>query len=387
MNAGADVAVVGAGVVGLSIAYYLARAGADVILIEKGALAAGASGDNLGQLSVLDREEPAELRWTRESLALYREIAEEEGVETELLQSGGLLLFRSEEQKRLGLELMERQSARGIPVSYLDVDDIRTIEPYFSGGDAVGGLHCPWEGSIMPLKILSGLTEAIKRRGARVHYRTEVTDFETRGDSVTKLHTTGGTIEVRSVVLATGSWTAELCDKLGVEVPVHYHRGTALVTVPVPRYIRTVIVSGGFLLNRPITGRVVGLGVAQHLNGSIIIGQASETSLDYDRSLTVEGVYETIRNFLVYFPSLRDLEFIRVWAGNTTYTEDGFPVYGYSSTFSNLFFAAGLKGAFSTALGAGRMAAGLIEAGRDSTELMTMQPERGKRVYGKYNQL
>jgi glycine/D-amino acid oxidase-like deaminating enzyme len=391
MRKGTGTLVIGAGIAGLSIAYYLARAGEKVRVLDRGYLGTGASGDNLGQLSLLDRHEAVQFAWSLESMALYQALEEEEGVQTELCRCGGLLLLGSEEQKKIALTLMDTHLGRGVPVRYLDRDEIREVEPHFANPSILGALHCGWEGTIMPLKVVSGLIEAAERRGVRFSFRNEVKAFVRTGSRVKGVQTQEGLFEADRIILATGSWTRALCEPLGLDVPVYYHKGSALVTSPVPRYIRSVIVSGGFLLNRKIRGRVTGLGVAQHQNGSILIGQSTEPGNSYDRSLSVEGVEEMVRNFLAYFPDLHFLEIIRAWAGNTTYTTDGQPVYGFSERFSNLFIAAGLKGAFSTAPGAGKMAAELLAGNKEDVlkswkiklaDFERMGPERSKEDNG-----
>lgn len=366
MKRHAEVVVVGAGVVGLSVAYHLAVRGRRVLLLDACAPGCGASGGNLGQISVMDREPAIQLAWTNETLSLYRRLEEEEGLDFEANYSGGLLLFCSAEQKEQGLALMERQRGRGVPIEPVEGSALKGIEPHLDADRLLGALYSSREGSIMPLKVVSGLTEASRRHGVGICAPCRVTGFRVGSGRVKSVVTKKEEIETDCVVLAAGAWSREVAAFLGMELPVYYHKGTALVTRPVPPLVRTVVVSGGFLTNRPLTNRIVGLGVAQHPNGSLIIGQATEPGRDYKRDLSVEGVYETIRNFLRYFPDLGSLEIIRSWAANTTFTPDGLPVFGFSPEFDNLFVASGLKGAFSTAPAAGNMAAAMICRGGGS---------------------
>ncbi len=385
MRWGRGTIVVGAGVVGLSAAYYLAALGEMVTVLDRGFPGTGASGDNLGQLSLMDRDERMQFSWCMESIALYRELEEEEGIDTERNECGGLLLLGTEEQREIALSLVHSHQKRGLQVGFLDTKGIKDIEPHFDAPSLLGALYCPREGSIMPLKTLNGLTEAARRRGVSFRFRTEVTALALAGDRVLGVHTRGGMLEADRVLVAAGAWTGILAGSAGMEIPLSYHKGAALVTAPVPPCINSVVVSGGFLLKRKIERRVTGLGIAQHRNGSLLIGQATERGNNFDRSLSPEGIREIIINFLSHFPGLKELEVLRAWAGNTPYTNDGAPIFGYSERFSNLFFAAGLKGAFSTALGAGKMAAQMITGdtdaalqsrGIDSRDLEAMEPER-----------
>jgi glycine/D-amino acid oxidase-like deaminating enzyme len=165
MRWGRGTIVVGAGVVGLSAAYYLAALGEMVTVLDRGFPGTGASGDNLGQLSLMDRDERMQFSWCMESIALYRELEEEEGIDTERNECGGLLLLGTEEQREIALSLVHSHQKRGLQVGFLDTKGIKDIEPHFDAPSLLGALYCPREGSIMPLKTLNGLTEAARRRG------------------------------------------------------------------------------------------------------------------------------------------------------------------------------------------------------------------------------
>ncbi len=372
----ADAVVIGAGVVGVSIAYFLAEAGIDTVLLEKGELGSGASGVNLGQISVIDRDTPIQLRWVRESMDVYKSLAKNEKVDFELDQCGGLLLLKNKAEEKRALQLVKLQKSRGTDLYYIRGKEIIRKEPLLDTKNILGAVYAPDEGTLEPLKVTLGLAELARRRGAKIFINSGVEDFVFNSGKVEALRTSRGTIKARTFVLAAGSWTRELGKKLGLRIPVYYHRGTAMVTSPRPRCINNVVVSGGFLVNKPVQKRAVGLAVAQHMNGSILLAQATEESGDYSRNVSAEGIRGIAANFLTYFPGLSGMDIIRAWAGNTPYTKDGNAVFGFSRKIPNLFIAAGLKGAFSTAPAAGRMVSEIIHRGKEIPDMAGLSPDR-----------
>jgi D-hydroxyproline dehydrogenase subunit beta len=309
-------------------------------------------------------------------LEFYDTQQKNNGFDFEYEQSGGLLILKSEEEKKSALELVGRQKKRSLELFYISTGEVQRIEPYFENDNISGAVYCPEEGRIEPFKVLTEIMSLLNQRGVKIIPRTEVSSFSIERGHIREVHTSNGSVKAEKVVLATGSWTREMAKKMGIDVPVFYHRGMAFVTIPVERCINNVIVSGGFLLKKKMPKKTVGLAVAQHSNGSIIIGQANDEGIQYSRDVSLRGILGIAHNFQKYFPSLRNLDVLRSWAGNTTYTEDGRCAFGYSSKIGNLFIAAGLKGAFSSALGAGRMAADIIYSGKYFPQIENLNPER-----------
>ena len=288
----------------------------------------------------------------------------------------GLLLVKNEAEKKKALELIGLQRSRGVDLVFLKKGEIAEKEPFFKNNAVLGAVYCREEGILEPLKVTLSMAGRARDRGVRILTRTGVTGFILDRGRVEGVRTAACDIRADTVVIATGAWTRELGHMIGLDIPVFYHRGTALVTAPQPKCINNVVVSGGFLVNGPIRKRAIGLAVAQHRNGSIIIGQATEESSDYSRAVTPEGLEETAENFLRYFPSLEKMDIIRAWAGNTPYTGDNRSVFGFSGRYPNVFIAAGLKGAFSTAPAAGRMAALMIGREKLFPETADLSPDR-----------
>lgn len=367
--------IIGAGIIGLSLAYFLVDKGKDVVILEKNKLLSGASGANLGQISLMDREPKVHLEWAIENNEILKHLMKKPYFNFEYNQSGGILVLTNEKEKTEAKKLIERQKSRGLDIDLIEGEDILEIEPNLNYQATKGVLYTPREGRLNPLKLTFQLAEKIANKGGNILTETEVTDFKKQKGVIKGVVTRKGIINAETVILATGAWTRELGKKLGLQLPIDYHRGSVVVTSPVSRYIENVVVSAGFLVPGAFKEQVIGMALAQHENGSIIIGQASEKRESYSREVSFSGIKGVANKVTNYFDILNDVNIIRSWSGNTPFTEDNLPIFGFSEKFENLFIAAGLKGAFSTALSAGKLAAKMIKAGHNFSKIEAFTPE------------
>src|SRR5262245_60119536 len=272
------IVVVGGGVVGVCAAYYLAKRGLPVTLVEKGDIAAGSSYGNAGLIVpshsvplaapgalqqglrwLLDPESPFYIRprpsrdlvrWllrfrracTEEhvrraipiihrlslaSLDLYRQLAALPGLEFGFHQDGVLAVFRTASGLAHGRHEAAVLEAAGIGAKIVDGEGARALEPALRG-DIAGGIHFPDDGHVTPDCFVRGLARVAEGLGARISTGTEVLGFATRGRAITAVETTRGDLAADQVVLAAGSWSADLARGLGVDVPLQPAQGYSI---------------------------------------------------------------------------------------------------------------------------------------------------------------
>lgn len=367
--------IIGAGIIGLSLAFFLVDKGKEVVILEKNKLLSGASGVNLGQISLMDREPKVHLEWAIENNEILKHLMNKPNFDFEYNQTGGILVLTNEEEKTAAKKLIDRQKSRGLDIDLIEGEDILEIEPNLNYQATKGVLYTSREGRLNPLKLTFQLAEKIVNKGGNILTETEVTDFKKQKGVINEVVTRKGIINAETVILATGAWTRQLGKKLGLQLPIDYHRGSVVVTSPVSSYIENVVVSAGFLIPGTFKEQVIGMALAQHENGSIIIGQASEKRAGYSREVSFSGIKGVANKVTNYFNILNEVNIIRSWSGNTPFTEDNLPIFGFSEKFENLFIAAGLKGAFSTALSAGKLAARMIKAGHNFSKIEVFTPK------------
>jgi sarcosine oxidase subunit beta len=372
----ADIVVIGGGVVGCSIAYHLAKAGASPVLLEKNEIASAASGGNSGQISITDREPGTQLDWSLHSLDLYREYEQRCEFVTDVEETGGLTVMKSQDEIDKTMHLVHSHKAAGIEIQMLHGREVLEKEPLINPDSVCGAIWCAREGRLNPMSITYGFADRAAQMGATIHTGTTVTGFETARGQISAVKTNKGTISVGTVIMATAAWTAQLCSRLLLEYPIGYNRASALICQPIPQCIRGPVVPGSFLAGEHIADSWVGIAVTQHKNGSILLGQSNRSMQDYNTGIAYDEPVRIAATFARYFPSLPYLQAIRMWSSVTPFMPDEMPLFGYSGVYRNLFMAAGLKGAFTTAPAAGESAAQIITTGKSIIDCAKYSPAR-----------
>ena len=321
--AGADVIVIGGGATGLSAAWWMARDGADVLVLDKGLVAWEASGRNGGgcshHFSPLFREE--QRLWPLMDGLL--------GYPTEY-QPRRIRIARSEEQWRL-YQLGPRNAAhQGFRTDVLDGKQIAELVP-LAGPDCYAGHLYHWGGHANPHRTVQAYAWALQDHGGRVLQHTAVEGFETAGGRVTGVVTDRGTFACRRLVIAAGPQTKRLSAMLGTAVPMVAARAEMVVTEPLP-----LMPIGG------VDGN--GLYGRQTLRGNLAYGGGPHEWLDVDtnavppRSSTplMQNIAKRLAELL---PRAGHARLIRSWAGIVENTPDGRPVIDVLPTAPNVVVA------------------------------------------------
>jgi sarcosine oxidase subunit beta len=204
MPRSAEVVVIGAGVVGTSIAYHLARRGCtDVVVLERNRIAQGASGDGAGgfrqQFSTA-----VNVQMTRLSLPYFLEARERLGLDIELRQQGYLFLIEEEATAAEFRTNMAMQRALGAPVRWVEPQEVAAIVPGIRTDGLIGGTYCPEDGWARPPLVATGFARQAERLGVRVFEGCPVTGIAVEGGAVRGVRTLHGRIDAPVVVDAAG---------------------------------------------------------------------------------------------------------------------------------------------------------------------------------------
>jgi len=329
----ADVVVIGAGVVGLTIAWRAAQAGMQVTLLDAEAPGAGASSVAAGMLAPVTEADFGEAELVALNVEAARgyprfvaEIEDATGMQTGYRACGTLAVATDRDE----LEILERlhglQSSLGLAAQRLTPREARTLEPGLAPRVA-GGVHAPDDHQVTPRAVLSALVAAFEQEGGTLRSGERVAGIDTAGDRVSGIaFESGERIECAAAVIAAGCWSGQIA---GIsQYPVRPVKGQILRL-------------GGPADESPLrcVVRTPEVYVVPRANGRVVVGATVEEQ-GFDRSVTAGGVLELLRRAYEVVPQIAELELIETAAGLRPTTPDGGPLIGPGDT-DGLLWASG----------------------------------------------
>jgi glycine/D-amino acid oxidase-like deaminating enzyme len=342
----AETTIIGAGIVGVATALYLARAGHDVVLLDRGAPNAGASGGNAGslhaQLLSFDHgpkavgraaRTAATLALQKASIDLWRRLERETGASFEMTITGGLMVAETERQLRFLAEKAAVERRSGIDTTLIGASDLRRLEPALAD-DLCGAALCSHEGKINPLIATDALLGAARHLGLRVYSGTAVHAIESLSPGF-RVGTSAGALRCRRIVNAAGAWSGQIAALARLDIPVHGAPLQMIVTEAAAPYVTRLIAHA----DRHLT-------LKQAHNGNFIIGGGWTAELDpvHDSPRpTRESLEGNLWVAQRVVPSLRKLHVLRSWAAMNI-DIDGAPILGEDPRLPGLFHAVGANG-------------------------------------------
>ncbi len=357
-----DVIVLGGGLMGSSAAFFLARRGARVRLIERGAIGAGATVASFGNIRRTGRYLP-QLPLAHRSRALWGEAERLLGRDVEFRATGHVRLIFDDN----GLADMRRfaQDARpwGLELEELTATDLRRRFPGLSP-QAIGASFSPQDGSANPRLVAPAFAEAAARLGAEVLPHTTVQGVAATGNGFT-IHTSRGRFDAPVLLNCAGAWGRQIAEQFGETVPLTTHGPQMGVTEPLPHRILPVVGiwsrDHGAYLRQVERGNIVFGGGVQRVP---VAPEPGHAHVDPSR------LAEQLRAVTRLVPALRDVAVIRQWSGCEGYVADDLPVMGPSATMPGLYHAFGFCGhGFQLGPGVGDAMAELVTTGRCETPL------------------
>ena len=350
----ANVVVIGGGVAGAAITYFLTRKNVEVILVEKGAIASGTSGRCEGDVLICDKEPGFDSRLGKLSQDLFPQIAQELDYDIGWTQKGSLLAIENEEEMEVAKTFCARLAAEGLPVRILDRHEVREVEPHLAE-DIVGGMETDGDGSLYPMGLVYGLVSDAKKRGAQILSHNAVLDIKRdRKGSIARVITQQEEIITRQVVNAAGIWAPFIGKMVGLDIPIRPRQGQMLVserTFPVgPHkvmefgYMMAKFEGGSYTRN--VTPEMEKFGVALVFEPTeaqnFLIG-SSRRFVGEDTSCDVEVLRAMAQRAIRFFPVIKDINIIRSYAGLRPYTPDHLPIVSETEV-PGFYVAAGHEG-------------------------------------------
>jgi glycine/D-amino acid oxidase-like deaminating enzyme len=374
-----DVLIIGAGVVGAAAAYYAARAGLSVTVVDRGPVAGGTTGAGEGNILVSDKEPGPELVLALLSAGLWRDLAADLGADLiEYETKGGLVVAETDGGLAALGDLAARQRAAGVAAT--PVTDPGGHEPQLTSGLA-GGMFYPQDAQVQPMLAAAHLLRVARERyGVRVATGVTVTGMlPGPGGRVTGVRTGGGDMAAGAVVNAAGTWGAEVARLAGVRVPILPRRGFILVTEPLPPgIIRHKVYAAEYVAG--VASDAAGLETSAVVEstraGPVLIG-ASRERVGFDRTISLPVLRRLAGQAIRLFPVLADVAAIRAYCGFRPYCPDHLPVIGPDPRAAGLLHACGHEGAgIGLAAVTGHLLAQALTGERPDIDLAPFRPDR-----------
>jgi sarcosine oxidase subunit beta len=362
-----DVVIIGGGIIGISIAYYLAKEGVDVCLVEKGNLAMASSGRCAGGIGQSHRAEP-DLPIAKYAVQLWKAISGEMDIDIEYRQHTNLRLAMNEKHAADLQAMVEREKAGGLDVCFIDRVEVKRRVPFVKDV-YLGAALSPTDGSAEPYLACFALARKAKRMSVVIHQHRQVTGLQVSAGKVGGILTQQGPIAAKHVVNAAGAWAASIGEMIGIQIPATNMRSHLLVTERLPHFIDP-------FLSTDIYGYF-----RQTLSGNVLIGYPAKPLLEPDMRVTYEAVTVGSQRANTIIPRLRGVSLIRSFTGYTVWTPDFLPVVGPVKPLEGFYIAAAFCGlGFAIAPGIGKLMAELITTGSPSLPLDAYRPERFEKI-------
>ena len=378
MNRRHEILVIGGGVIGVCIAYYLAAEQYDVTLVEKDQICSGSSHGNAGLIScanpipmaepgvikkglrwMLDAESPLYikprldldlLRWVLGFRAACKEKQMRRTIDVTLAMrriskqlsaefsaadrktlgwqnKGRMLVYQNHDSLRDGVETLNFLAQYGVSGNILDGRGVCEMDPNLKPS-VVGGIYYPDYEHVLPETYVNGMARIAEDRGANLKTGTEVIGFENAGKRITRVITTRGYFDPDQVVLAAGSWSPVIARDLGLKIPIQPAKGYSITFKRTPGCSEIPL----SLADHKIA--VTPMGAQLRFSSNLEL-------VGYDPSINLRRVAAARRAAKLYLAGIDELELIQIWSGFRPNTPDTMPIIERSRTYDNLVLATG----------------------------------------------
>ena len=385
MKTQARVVVIGGGVIGVSVAYHLAKYGwKDVVLIEKHELTSGSTWMAAGNCSFFHGNYYC-TQVNMKSIEIYQGLEAETGQNVGWHTTGSIRTADNPgRMEELGYAYSMNRCL-GLDVSWVTPDKIKAMHPLINTEGLLGGLYWPDDGDVDPNSVTMAMSIGAKKLGAEINTHTQVTGIDRTSTDEWLVHTDKGDITCEVVVNAAGLWAPEVAKMVGLEIPSIAGEHTHILF----EAIDSVEKHDGYLplvrdpdrsiyIRQEMDSLILGLyeSKVKQWNPKGVPWDYAQTELQPD----IDHIADFIENGIYRFPIMGDTGFKHVTDGPITYTPNGDPLVGPAYPLKNFFHACGYSFGITQAGGIGHYMAGWIMNGEPEIDLWPVDSRR----YGSY---
>lgn len=378
-----DVLIIGAGIIGCSIAYYLAKEGVETVIIERDDIASGSSGACDGFIFLQSKTPGIHLKMALQSAKFYENLASDLSRELEYRKCGSTVVAENQEELDYLRNLVIRQQKEGLDIQVVSATNAHSKVLHLAS-HIQGASICAQDAQVNPIMATLAFADAARDRGARMFTGSPVSAMEMgekgKEKYISDITTGKGKIKADTVVVAAGAETPSILRMIGKDLPIIPRRGQILVTEPLPRIIDCLLTSVSYLTAKfsPEAAKSLQCGVTfeQTERGNLLIGSTREF-VGYNRRTTYTGLTTVAKNAVKLMPKCAEFKVIRSFAGLRPHTPDNLPILGPIDNIKNLIIASGHGGdGIALAPITGRLVGELITEGKTSMDISELSPNR-----------
>jgi sarcosine oxidase, subunit beta len=361
-----DVIVIGAGSVGAPTAYFLAKEGLNVLVIDE--LASSGQGQNKAAIGGVraTHSDPAKIQICLQSLDIFSSWKKEIGTDIGWKKGGYCFPVYREREEKLLKDILPIQKRFGLEIDWFDKNEIKKIIPGINENGLIGGTYSPGDGQVSPLLSSESFTNEAVKLGAEFRYNESVVDLLKEGNSndltVIGVKTTKGIYKAKSVINAAGAHASEICSMVGLDIPVNPDSHEAGISAPIKQFLNPLIVD----LRPGPEGRTENFYFGQCAEGQIIFCYSPiKKFVGENKESTSEFMPIMASRLVELIPRFKNLTIRRIWRGLYPMTPDGIAVVGKSKKVNGFFLEIGMCGqGFMMGPGVGLNIASLITKGK-----------------------
>jgi sarcosine oxidase subunit beta len=350
-----DVVVIGAGAIGASVAYHLAKKGLKTAIFEKGDFASGTSSGCDASALICDKKPGIDTKLGFESIQLYKKYAQEFSYDFEFEQRGSLYVCETDQELEVAAQYAKEQADDGYPMWMMDKREIHQAEPNLAP-DLLGGIWTDCDSSVTPFLVCFAFIEEGKKLGLEAFHHCTVQNIklDAKG-AVEGVVTDKGEFKTKKIINCAGPWSPAVGKMVGIDIPIQPRKGQILVTEKTVPVVKEKIQEFGYMLSKFEDiqyERKTSALVEKHNVAFVIEPTPAQTCIigscrafeGYNRKNSIEVISALAERALRFIPILRDVNVIRSYAGLRPYVIDHLPIVSDVDEVPGFYIAAGHEG-------------------------------------------
>lgn len=386
MNSGKsfEVIVIGGGIIGASISYFLSKKGFSVAVLEKNEIASGTSSRCDGNILAIDKDPGFDSQLTLKSQQLTYELQRELDFPFEYRNYGSILVCENESEMIQAEKWVKKQNQAGLDFNLLDREDLKNESKYLAD-DLYGGVECKTDSTVNPYLFTYALIQGAQRNSAKIFTNTEVVDIKKDKENYFRIYTDQGIFLSAKVINACGIWAPDICKMLDINIPIVPRKGQIIVASRQELIGYRKVMEFGYLMSkfnqdRNVDDKMKDHGIALVYepteNQNFLIGSSREFR-GFDLTVDYSIIRLMAKRALRFYPKISDMTCIRTYAGLRPWTPDHLPIISSVDKIPGFYIAAGHEGdGISLAAITGKLITEIVEGITPSVSLELLRYDR-----------